>query len=144
MPTQAPKLGENQFQVEDAGKGKSIPSESQPGEEGWKPVIPSKTEPNPKLIITLLEDSLIHFIKVTDEIAVRIYVTVVFSDGKPDAKFEKDVPESGSVVFFPDSEGRPVEVDKIIVIPEGAKKPEAETYDMTVTLIGCFEPSEGE
>lgn len=142
MPSQAPTFGEDDIEVVNANEN-SKPPESQPGAIDWQPAVPSKNEPSPQLLVGLQPGSLIQSVSVDEANAETIVFVIFYPSGKSDT-IEKVVPEDGSVTFYPSPDGSPVEAVKFGISPEGTKDPQAETYDLTVKVTGCFEPSLGE
>lgn len=115
---------------------------SRPGAIDWPAVVPSKNQPPPEMFVRLPPHSLITSFYVLVRFARVIVITIYNPDGQYD-RIEKVVPANGRVTIFAKEDGSPVEADKFGISPEGSTEPEAETYDMTVTVNGCFEPSAG-
>lgn len=145
MPKQAPDYRDEQFTPVVGG---GTPTEVQPGVVGWTPKYAPEEYPVLKIDLAPFKDTpsppLLQSVTVTDLVATTVTVTVEDKTGKVVFEITVTFPKDGVVtVYFRPEDKLPIVAYVVVIALGEPKNPTDDTYDTTITLVGCLEPLVG-
>ena len=147
MPKQAPDFNAKQL-IDVTGGGS--PTDDGSGnihwtptyeEQGKKPTLEIHLVPDKATSTPLLQSVTVYGVDATT-VTFQVYPTTDIND-KPIYETTEEVPSTGAVTVFTSKDKLPVAAVVVRVELGSPKIPGDTTYDITVTLVGCFQPLAG-